>query len=316
MLARIADSLFWIGRYMERAEDTARMLDVHYYTLVERQGSSQRLRWEPIIRIAGEQDRFYQFHTEADAESVFHYLAFSPGNPNSIRECVERVRENARTIREIISREMWEDINGFYHEMKNFQPEEELRGGPHRFCRRVIFACHRFSGVSDGTLLHDEGWQFMRIGKFLERAEMTARIVNVQYHNLVDKEGIEDADDHQWMAVLKSAGAYQAYRRWHRSRVVPPRVAEMLILHPDHPRSVRFCFTQLQLALRDISGTMPGDYANEAERLTGKVLESLRYHRMEEIFKEGLEGYLVRLQASCREIGHQIARRYFYYTAA
>lgn len=301
---------------MERAEDTARILDVHYYTLVERHHTSQRLRWDPIIRIAGEQDRFYQFHQEADAESVFHYLAFSRDNPNSIYECVARVRENSRTIREIISREMWEDINGFYHEMKNFKPEEELRGGPHRFCRRVIFAGHRFSGVSDGTLPHDEGWQFMRIGKFLERAEMSARIVNVQYQNLVEKEGVEDLDDHQWMAVLKSAGAYQAYRRWNQSRIVPARVADLLILHPDHPRSVRFCFTQIQQALRDISGTIPGDYANEAERLTGKVLESLRYYRIEEIFEKGLEEYLGELQSSCRAIGHQIARRYFYYTAA
>lgn len=314
MLSRIADSLFWIARYMERAEETARILDVNYHMLLEQAHEGYRLRWEPLIIIAGEEERFYSLYKEANAQNVFEFLAFRDDNPNSIAQCIGRARENARTIRERISREMWEDINGLYHSVSRFSAEEEMAVGPHRFCNVIKFGRHRFHGVSDATLPHDEGWQFLKIGAALERSEMTARIVDVQYHNLVEVPAAADQpDNHQWMAVLKSVGAYEAYRRQYHSRIEPEHVAEMLILHPQHPRSIRFSMTELQSGLRAISGTAPGAYANEAERLTGKLLESLRYDKIEEIFQQGLHAYLTELQATCRAIGENIARTYFYY---
>ena len=314
MLSRIADSLFWISRYMERAEDTARILDVNYHMLLEQAHDSYRLRWEPLIIIAGEQERFYKVYQEANAQNVFEFLAFREDNPNSIVQCIARARENARTIRERITREMWEDINGLYHTVLGFNAENEMAVGPHRFCNIIKFGKHRFHGVTDNTLPHDEGWQFLKCGASLERAEMTARIVDVQYHNLLETDHASaPVNNHQWMAVLKSVGAYEAYRRQYHSRVEPERVAEMLILHPQHPRSIRYSMTELQAGLRAISGTGPGAYANEAERLTGKLLEGLRYHRIEEIFEEGLHAYLTDLQGTCRTIGFNIARTYFYY---
>ena len=298
---------------MERAQETARILDVNYYMVLE-QSQTYRLRWEPLIIIAGEQERFFKFYDEANAQTVFEFLAFREDNPNSILNCIGQARENARTIRERISREMWEDINSLYHAVHRFKPEEEVAAGPHRFCNLIKFGTHRFRGVSDGTLPHDEGYQFLRIGSGLERAEMTARIVDVQYHDLVEgPTEFRQLDNHQWMAVLKSVGAYEAYRRTYLSRVEPERVAELLILHADHPRSIRFSITEMQAGLRAISGTGPGAYANEAERLTGKLLETLRYHRIEEIFHRGLHEYLTDVQHTCREIGAQIARSYFYY---
>ncbi len=313
MLSRIADSLFWIARYMERAEETARILDVNYHMFLDQSPTSYKLRWEPLVTIAGEQERFYQHYEDANAQTAFDFLAFRQDNPNSIACCLDRARENARSIRERISREMWEDINGLYHQVQGFDPATEIASGPHRFCSLIKFGSQRFRGVADATLTHDEGWQFLRAGWALERAEMTARIVDVQYHHLVERPAGFAEDHHQWMAVLRSVGAYEAYCRLHRSQVEPQAVAELLILHAAHPRSIRFNMTELQAGLRNISNTGPGSYANEAERLTGATLESLRYGRIGDIFRRGLHEYLTEVQRTCREIGAEIGRAYFYY---
>ncbi len=316
MLSRIADSLFWLARYIGRAEDTARILDVTFYTLLEQIQQPHGVRWDPILSMAGEETFFRQLYTEPTAPNVFEFLAFNPNNPSSIMQCITKARENARTIRDRISREMWEDLNGLYFTLGRFDPQEETAAGPHRFCGRVIFGSHRFHGVSDATLPHDEGWEFLRVGWALERAEMTARLIDVQYRNLLalTSTGVI-ADNHQWMAVLKSVGAYEAYHRQYHSPIEPARVAEMLILNSQHPRSIRYCVTEMQAGLRAISNTAPGSYANEAERLTGKVLERLRYSRINEILDDGLHGYLTGLIQMFNTIGEVIARTYFYYAA-
>src|SRR5580704_8789004 len=293
MLSRIAESLFWLARYIERAEDTARILDVNYHMMLEQSPQSYQLRWDPLIIMAGEEERFRKWYDKSDAENVFEFLAFRQDNPSSIVQCIAQARENARTIRDIISREMWEDINGLYHMISHFNPHDEIAAGPHRFCDKVKFGAHRFHGVTDATLPHDEGWQFLRVGWSLERAEMTARLVDVQYQNLLDELPTVGApDNHQWMAVLRSVGAYEAYLRQYHSAIEPQKVAEMMILHPLHPRSIRFSIGEVQAGLRAVSHTNAGSYANEAERLTGKVLERLRYDKIDEIFKEGLHNYL------------------------
>ncbi len=314
MLSRIADSLFWLARYIERAEETARILDVNYHTMLEQSHSAYRLRWDPLVIMAGEEQRFRRCYTEATSQTVFEFLAFRPDNPSSILQCISKARENARTIRDRISREMWEDINGFYLTMCRFKTQEGMEAGPHRFCETVKFGSHRFHGVAEATLPHDEGWQFLKIGWSLERAEMTARLVDVQYQNLLEATPVlGGADNHQWLAVLKSVGAYETYRRQYHSPIEAEKVAQMLILHPQHPRSIRFSITEVQAGLRAISGSGAGSYANEAERFTGKVLESLRYDKIDEIFKRGLHPYLLELLKMCRAIGEDIARTYFYY---
>jgi uncharacterized alpha-E superfamily protein len=314
MLSRIAESMFWLARYMERAEYTARILDVNFHTLLEQTSHRHRLRWDPLIAMAGEQDRFRQFYETADARAVFEFLAFRKDNPSSIVQCIAAARENARTIRDRISREMWEDINGLYLAVNRFDPAEEMAIGPHRFCDAIRSGSHGFHGVTDATLPHDEGWEFLRIGWGIERSEMTARLVDAQYYNLyVSSDEASASDNHQWMAVLKSVGAFEAYHRKYHSAIEPEKVAEMLILHPQHPRSIRFSVTEVQSGLRAISGTGAGSYANEAERLTGKVLERLRYDKIDEIFRQGLHPYLSELQRMCGAIGDDIARSYFYY---
>ncbi len=314
MLSRIADSLFWMARYMERAEDTARILDVNYHMMLEQSPAAYRLRWDPLVAITGERERFTALYEEATPRNVFEFLAFTEKNPSSIFQCIGQVRENARTIRDRISRELWEDVNSLYHNVTRYNPEEEMAAGPHRFCSAIRFGSHRFHGVADDTLPHDEGWNFLQAGRALERAEMTARIVDVEYHKLVDSpETAESAGNHQWMAVLKSVAAYEFYRRRYHAGIEPKLVAELLVLDPLHPRSIRFNIGVVQQSLRAISGTAPGAYADEAERLTGKLLESLRYDRIEDIFARGLHACLSDVQKTCRSIGEHIARKYFYY---
>jgi uncharacterized alpha-E superfamily protein len=327
MLSRIADSLFWIARYMERAEDTARILDVCYHMMLEQANQPLRLRWEQLIVIIGAQEQFGAFSREANPYTVLEFLGFSSTNPDAILQCVAQARENARTIRDRISREMWEDINTLYHEVSRFTVDQVIAAGPHRFCSLIKFGSHRFNGVSDATLPHDEGWHFLQAGRALERAQMTARIIDVQYHTLLapngsgtqpaaaDGGGIEEPDNHQWMAVLKSVAAYEYYRRQYNSRIEPKSVVELLVLNPLHPRSICSNVTALQAALRAISGTGPGRYANEAERLVGKLRDTLVYDRVEEIFARGLHTFLSELQRTCRAIGDDIARSYFYYAA-
>ncbi|HTQ53014.1 MAG TPA: alpha-E domain-containing protein [Bryobacteraceae bacterium] len=313
MLSRIADSLFWMARYMERAEDTARILDVNYHMMIEQSPHAYRLRWDPLVAITGEEERFNAQYEQATPRNVFEFLAFSANNPSSIVQCITSVRENARTIRDRISRELWEDINSLYHNVTRYTPEEEIAVGPHRFCNAIRFGSHSFHGVADDTLPHDEGWNFLQAGRALERAEMTARIVDVEYHKLVESTASGEAGNHQWMAVLKSVAAYEFYRRQYHAGIQPERVAELLVLHAEHPRSIRFNIGVVQQSLRAISGTSPGAYADEAERLTGKLLESLRYDRIEDIFARGLHTFLTDLQKTCRGIGEQVARKYFYY---
>lgn len=314
MLSRIAESLFWMSRYMARAEDTARLLDVTYHMLLEQSQDSYQLRWEALIKITGEQEFFYSLYEEATAQNVFEFLAFRADNENSVLTCLNRARENARTIRDRISREMWESVNSLFHTVKGYDPENEFISGPHRFCSEVIFGSHGFNGVTDATMPRDEGWHFLQAGRCLERAETTARIVDIEYHKLLQSTmNIAQPDNHQWMAVLKSVAAYEIYRRVYHSRIEPERVAELLILHPKHPRSIRFNVSALQTALRAVSGSPAHHYATEAERLTGKLHDMLVYDRIEDIFARGLHSFLTDLQTSCRSIGENIARRYFYY---
>jgi uncharacterized alpha-E superfamily protein len=314
MLSRIAESLFWLARYIERAEDTARILDVNYHMLLEQSQQAYRLRWEPLIIMAGEENRFRQCYDEANAENVFDFLAFRQDNPSSIVQCIAKARENARTIRDRISREMWEDINGLYYKISGFDSQNEIAAGPHRFCDEIKFGAHRFHGVTDATMPHDEGWQFLRIGWSLERAEMTSRLVDVQYQNLLEElPAVVGPDNHQWMAVLRSVGAFEAYHRQYHSSIEPEKVAEMLILHPLHPRSIRFSGGEVRTGLRALSGTGPDSYANEAERLAGRIVQRLSYDRVDEIFKQGLHSYLRELLRIFGAIGDDIARTYFYY---
>src|SRR5260370_1647932 len=188
--------------------------------------------------MAGEENLFRRLYSEVNAENVFEFLAFRPDNPSSIIQCISKARENARTSRDCISGEMWEDINGLYHVVGRFDPRDEIIAGRHRFCDNIKFGTHRFHGVTDATLRRDEGWQFLRIGWSLERAEMTSRLVDVQYQNLLDElPSVGTPDNHQWMAVPRSVGAVETYHRQYHPPIYPPKVPATLPLPPPPPHS-------------------------------------------------------------------------------
>ena len=314
MLSRIADSLFWMARYMDRAENAARLLDVTYHMLLEQSQQTYELRWDSVIRITANLDLFYKRYEEATPDNVCHFLMFDEANHNSVVSCITNVRENARSIRDRMSREMWENVNGLYHRVRDMQRNQDAHDSVHTLCRDTILGSHAFNGITDSTLPHDEGWRFLQAGRAIERAENTARVVDVEYHNLVQTPaGLGHGGHQQWMAVLKSVGAYEIYRRVYHSVIDPPNVAELLILHPQHPRSVRFNVAWLQSSLRAVSGAGPHSYANEAERLTGKLHDSLVYDRIQDVFARGLHVFLADVETTCRRIGEQIATTYFYY---
>jgi uncharacterized alpha-E superfamily protein len=282
--------------------------------LLEGTREASRLRWEPLIVITGERERFFARYDDATPATVFDFLAFRTDNPSSITQCVAYARENARTIRDRLSRELWEDINGLYLAVARFPQEEILTAGPHRFCDLVKFGSHRFQGVASATLPRDDGWFFLSAGSLLERIEMTARIVDVQVHTLLEGQG--EHDPHQWMAVLRSVAAYEFYRRRYHSRIEPECVAELLLLDAHHPRAIRFNVAALQHALSALSGTGPDTYANEAERLVGRLNDRLKYDRVGDIFARGLHAFLDEVQQACRAIGAEITRSYFHYAVA
>ncbi len=208
---------------------------------------------------------------------------------------------------------MWEDINGLYYNVSRFNPQDEIAAGPHRFCDEIKFGAHRFHGVTDATLPHDEGWQFLRVGWSLERAEMTARLVDVQYHNLLeDFPPAGGSDNHQWMAVLNSVGAYEAYHRQYHSPIEPEKVAEMLILHPLHPRSIRFSASEVQSGLR-ASAARARLLRERSRAPAGESSRTAQLRQDRRNLQAGLHGYLEDLLQMCGSIGDDIARTYFYY---
>ena len=317
MLSRIADSLFWVSRYMDRAENAARLLDVTYHMLLEEEVRTSNLRWDAVIRITGNRELFDSLYPEPNPRNVSEFLLFPESNRNSVVSCISRVRENARTIRDRLSREMWENVNGLYHRMREIQASEEEREDIHTLCREIITASHAFNGITDSTLPHEEGWHFLQAGRALQRAEHTARVIDVECQIIGRSQPASGQGGHShWRAVLKSVAASEMYGREYRSWIEPQKVAELLILNKEHPRSIRFNIAWLQVSLRAVSGAGPHSYLNEAERLTGKLHDALVYDRIEDIFHRGLHEFLLDVSKTCRKIGNEIAYTYFHYSGA
>jgi uncharacterized alpha-E superfamily protein len=293
----------------------ARLLDVSYHMLLEEAQHRYHLRWSAVTSIIGNQDVFLARYPEANPANIGEFLLFSDDNQNSVASCIRRVRENARAIRDRISREMWEHVNALYHRMAAYHDDQQ--GEIHGLCREILTASHTFNGIVDSTLPHDEGWQFIRAGRALERAEHTARVLDVEYHGLLETQVTENnARYYQWRAVLRSVGALEMYGRAYHSIIEPEKVCELLILHKHHPRSLRFNVASLQSALRAISGATVHSYLNEAERLTGKLHDALVYSTIQEIFERGLHEFLRDVGGTSRQIGDQIAGTYFHYAGA
>jgi uncharacterized alpha-E superfamily protein len=316
MLSRAADSLYWMSRYSERAENIARILDVNLQLMLDLpklDAEQQRELWEPVLRSTGDDEDFHTHYKVSTSDNVIDFLTTNPKNPNSIVNCITTARENARHVREQISLEMWEEINRTYLWMKGQTLKKIQKQGPYEFFTAVKNASHLFQGITDGTMTHGEDWDFIQVGKYLERADMTTRILDANDEIFIRT----PAQSHtsgtlQWSAILRSCSSHDAYRKFYVAQVEPDKVVEFLILSEFFPRSIRFCVGALNEALRRISGTQEERFTNNAEKLSGRLVAELNYSALEDIKTVGMHQYMDELQIKLNAIGDAIYQTYLF----
>ena len=311
MLSRVASSIYWMSRYVERAENLARFVDVTFGLMLDLpKGAAEQ--WLPLVSTTGDNEYFDEHYQGSTRENVIHFLAFDEEYPNSIFSCVRMARENARTVREAISSEMWEHLNYLYHMVKGAASKRELLQSPQEFLQEVKFAGHQFCGITDGTLSHGEGWQFARLGRKLERADKTSRLLDVKYFLLLPK--IIDVgtptDDLQWSAVLRSLSAFEMYRKRH-GQIFPERVVGFLVLDRLFPRAIMHCIDSANEALHAISGSPEDTFWNTAEKRLGQLRSDLAYCTVSEILSVGLHEFLDSLQIRINNTGEAIYQVFF-----
>jgi len=311
MLSRVANSIYWMCRYIERAENVARYISVNLNLLLD-MPSEEGKHWKPIVMTTGDQDTFEKEDPGYSQDSVIRFLTFDRNYQNSILRCLYAARENARSIREIISSEMWEHLNNFYLELTTEESVTMALDDPHRFFKIIQMRSHLFTGLMDSTMSHGEAWNFARIGMMIERADKTSRILDVKYFMLLPQASLVNAPiDHiQWMAVLKSASAFEMFRKEHHN-ITPQKVADFLIFDNYFPRSIRHCINKAKICLHRITGTPPGAVINLAEKRLGRIQADLEYTDIDEVFAIGLHEYLDSLQGSLIELGSSIGTTFF-----
>ncbi|MEO0510259.1 MAG: alpha-E domain-containing protein [Verrucomicrobiota bacterium] len=318
MLSRVADSLYWMSRYIERAENVSRLLDVNLQLLLdfeELDDLKLKEHWEPVIRATGDEDLFYELYDQADSSSVTEFLTFNKKNPSSILSCMLAARENASMIRDQLSTEMWQCINQAYLFLKSNSAKQVWDSGPYEFYKQIQDYSHFFMGLTDSTFPHKEGFYFMQVGKFLERADKTSRILDIKYHILLPSlEEIGGAVDAvQWSAILRSCSAFEAYHRIYVASVDPLKVADFLIFNDYFPRSIQFCVREMDKNLHRISGCPMGEYSNPAEHASGRLLSELKYNTITDAFSLGLHEYLEAMQERFVEIGVEVYKSYMFH---
>jgi len=317
MLSRVASALYWMSRYIERAENTARIVDVNLQLLLDfRSLDNQRLAgyWAPIVKSTGDDALFWQLCREANDQTVTDFLTFNTDNPNSIISSIAQARENARVVRDQITVEMWEEINRLHLFLRSPRARDVWKRSSYEFFHEVKLSSLYLQGLMEATVPHTEGWNFMQIGKYLERADKTTRILDVRHQNLPAKgvpKLVTPTDAVEWGAVLRSCSAADAYRQFH-AEVEPRRVAEFLLLSEDFPRSVRFSLTAFDTALRRISGVPQRRFSNAAEKLSGRLLAEIQFSAIDDIFAEGFHDYLDLLQQKFNAIGDAVFAAYIF----
>ncbi len=310
MLSRVASSLYWMSRYVERAENTARVLDVAWrMSLLVKEAELQDQEWFAPLNITGTLFPFSGRHNLVCAREVLHFLALDPENPSSIYACARQARENARAVRGSITSEMWEVLNATWLEMQQMDEDKMRARGISQFFDWVKERSHLFRGVTFGTMHRDDAYEFARLGTHIERADSTARILDVKYHVLLPS--VKDVggavDYYQWSAVLRSVSAFEAYRKVYRDVITPLRLAELLILRDDIPRSLRFCLRQTV----DTLGRVQNAQSAETLRSADRILAGLQYGRISEIFAAGLHEYLTEFLDSMQVLSQDIQRSFF-----
>lgn len=311
MLSRVAESVYWMNRYIERAENIARIIDVNVQLMLDLEVRLEE-QWGPTVQITGDDSLYLEKYGAYTKEKVVRFLTFDPDYPSSILSCLVKARENARSVREFISTEMWEHVNGFYLMVLDAVNDRGILDAPNAFLRRVKTASNLCVGVTETTMSHGEGWHFCKLGRMLERADKTTRIVDVKYFVLlpsVDDVG-SPRDAIQWAAVLGSASGLEMYRKQHQI-IQPSRIIDFLILDREFPRAVRYCLNTADYSLRAISKTYEGSYTNPAEQQLGHLKSELAYVDIDMVTQRGLHDYLDMLQGEINKVGESVHQTFF-----
>ena len=325
MLSRTADHLFWMSRYMERAENTARMLNVSYETsLLPQSAAAVEAGWEGILSISELLPSYLALYKNFNPRDVMAFMVKNVDNPSSIISCLRAARENARAVRGTLTTEVWETQNQTWLEVNRMLKSGEFERDPGQFFEWVKFRSHLSRGVTVGTMLMDESLYFMRMGTFLERADNTARLVDVKFHAMnndffgapqygaTEPESTQEYDFYHWSAILSSVSGFEVYRKVYRDVIRPERVAELLILRPDMPRSLHASLNEVLSNLKLVSH----DANSDTLRHAGRLRAELAFGRIDEILATGLHAYLTQFLERVNVLGERISREFLMPTHA
>lgn len=307
MLSRTADHLYWMARYTERAENLARLLDVSYQmSLVPQSVASQNQNWGAILALNSLEAAFAQSYAEVNVDNVLRFMVSDANNPSSIYSCLRAARENAHAVRGTLTSEMWESVNATWIELRQQSFEQINLGGVSEFFDWVKLRSSVIRGVTFGTMLKDDALHFIRLGGLLERGDNTARILDMQYHILRQNDDDGASDFYQWGALLRSLSAFQVYRKVYRDAITPARVAELLILCQEMPRSLHSCADGIVRMLQLIANGASA----ETERRAGVLHARLHFARIEDVLADGLHGYLTDFMDRIYELGDGISQSF------
>ena len=311
MLSRTADHLFWMSRYTERAENTARMLNVvHETALLPQSAERAQEGWLGMLSISELIPAYTARHGTVTRDGVLHFMVRDGSNPSSILSCLRAARENARAVRGALTSEVWETQNQTWLEVNRMLAEGAFERDPGQFFEWVKYRSHLSRGVTVGTMLQDEAFHFLRLGTFLERADNTARLLDVKFHAVESEfHGLAPAREHEadfyhWSAVLRSVSAFEVYRKVYRDAISPDRVAELLILRRDMPRSLHASLREVVDNLAQVSN----DHSAETQRRAGRLLADLQYGRIDEILATGLHAFLTQFLDRVNDLGAGVSR--------
>jgi uncharacterized alpha-E superfamily protein len=317
MLSRTADHLFWMARYTERAENTARMLDVNVQTSMLPQSDEENAQgWRALLGISELQSAFDKKYKSLEAREVIDFMVRDPDNSSSIVACLTQARENARAVRGTLTTEVWEIQNQTWLDMQRRLQSDLVETDPSKFFEWVKYRSHLSRGVTLGTMLRDEAVNFIRLGTFLERADNTARILDVKYHGGATESGngesMSQRDFYYWAAMLRSVSGFEIYRKVYRDVITPARIAELLMLRGDMPRSLLACMDEVVQNLQEVRN----DVSSDTERAAGRLRAELQFGRIDDILTEGLHDTLTRFLADIYELGNRVSRDFLVPLAA
>jgi uncharacterized alpha-E superfamily protein len=312
MLSRVAESLYWMSRYLERAEHTARLIDVQLNQMLDQAGGESNLRWRRLLHSL----RTPPPQGDVDAYSVTQALTFDASSTSSIASCIAAARENARQVREQISSEMWEQLNHLFLQVKGISMEQMWFAEPHKFLNSVKEEIYLFQGLTDATMSHSEGWHFIRIGRFLERATATAALLDTHFSVFLTEQTEDEnepLDYLSWIGLLRSCASFEAYCKVYTAVIRPAHIAEFLLLNSEAPRSIRFACAMMQGALQAIAKATNARNSGRVERLIGRLRASLDYYQIEEILSGDMHEYLESIQRQCALIHSGLYQAYIAY---